>query len=395
MTTVRVGVYDLYWSTLGGGEQVAGTIAEHLAVAGHDVTLLGPDRPDVARMGERLGVELSGCTFRAVHDDAEAGDASGDYDLFVNSTYLSSAPCRAPVGWYYVHFPSPPLRLADQLRHHAGVVGSWLLDVPASLHARLSNARAGFDRRIRRTEFLPTYRRFIANSSFTAGWVTRCWGVSAEVVYPPVRSTIPILDKRPLILNIGRFFDPTRGHSKRQLELIEAFCTLDLPAWRLALAGGCDAANREYALAARRAAVGQPIDVHLNARGSVVRTLFGHTSIYWHAGGFGADPERHPEQFEHFGISIVEAMTAGAVPVVFGAAGPAEIVEHGVSGFHWHDLDGLTRTTSELAADPTRRRVIADAARRRAAAFSTDVFTATLDRLVAADVEGPIATQLG
>jgi hypothetical protein len=30
----------------------------------------------------------------------------------------------------------------------------------------------------------------------------------------------------------------------------------------------------------------------------------------------GEDPERHPDRFEHFGITTVEAMSAGAVPVV-------------------------------------------------------------------------------
>jgi glycosyltransferase involved in cell wall biosynthesis len=211
--------------------------------------------------------------------------------------------------------------------------------------------------------------------------------VTAEVVHPPVSSAIVAADKRPSILNVGRFFDPIHGHSKRQLDLIDAFSRLDVPGWRLALAGGCDAANRDYALAARRAAVGQPIDVHINARGAVIQRLLGEASIYWHAAGYSADPRRHPEQFEHFGISVVEAMAAGVVPVVFGAAGPAEIVEHGVNGFHWHELNELVAITRELAVDPNRRAALAAAARLRAADFSTATFTSALDRLLAADVD--------
>ncbi|MET0143582.1 MAG: hypothetical protein ABW328_02170 [Ilumatobacteraceae bacterium] len=49
MTRLRVGVYDLYWSTLGGGEQVDGTIASVLA-EDHEVTLLGPEPVDAERM---------------------------------------------------------------------------------------------------------------------------------------------------------------------------------------------------------------------------------------------------------------------------------------------------------------------------------------------------------
>jgi glycosyltransferase involved in cell wall biosynthesis len=395
MRPLRVGVYDLYWSTLGGGEQVAGTIAEHLARRGHEVALLGPDRPDVERTRERLGVDLSACSYREVHDDAEASHASNLYDLFVNSTYLSTAPSHAGISWYYVHFPQPPLRWRDHARHRFGVAGVRLLRLPPRLPARLREVRAGFDRRVRRTEFLPTYRRYLANSRFTAGWVNRLWDATADVVYPPVRAEFPAVEKRSTILNVGRFFDPARGHSKRQLELIDAFGRLDLSGWCLALAGGCDAANRDYALAARRAARDRPIRVHINARGSVVQQLFGESSIYWHAGGYLADPKRHPEQFEHFGISVVEAMAAGAVPVVFGAAGPAEIVEHGVSGFHWHDLDGLIYRTRVLATEPEVRAAMAAAARRRASDFSTIAFTAALDRLLSSDLTAPMSSTRG
>ena len=68
MSALRVGVYDLYWSTLGGGEQVDGSIAQVLAEAGHEVTLLGPWQPEVERTLERLGVDLSLCDHRTVVD---------------------------------------------------------------------------------------------------------------------------------------------------------------------------------------------------------------------------------------------------------------------------------------------------------------------------------------
>ena len=101
---LKIAVYDLYWSTLGGGEQVDGSIAQVLA-EGHDVTLLGPHQPDVDATQRRLGVDLSACDHRRVTDDVEAGEASADFDVFVNGTYLSKAVNQAPLGYYYVHFP--------------------------------------------------------------------------------------------------------------------------------------------------------------------------------------------------------------------------------------------------------------------------------------------------
>ncbi len=380
---LRVGVYDLYWSTMGGGEQVAGTVAEALS-ADHDVTLLGPERVDAVRMRERLGADVSACGFDRVLDDVDASHASAEYDLFVNSTYRSTAINRSATGWYYVHFPEPPLTAGQRARHHVAVAAVKALSVPPRLPDRLARVQAGFDRRVRRTEFVPTYARYLANSSFTAGWVERLWGTSAEVLYPPVRPEVGPGEKQPVVLNVGRFFDPRYGHSKKQLELIDAFTSAAMEGWHLHLAGGCDGVNRDYAMAAKRAAVGQPVDLHINATGETVRRLFAEASIYWHAGGLGEDPERHPERFEHFGITVVEAMAAGAVPVVFAAAGPQEIVTDGVHGFHWRTPEELVRRTRQLIDDPDLRRRMSDAARLRADDFSAQRFTGALRALLPA-----------
>ena len=390
---LRVGVYDLYWTTLGGGEQVDGTIAQVLA-EDHDVTLFGPEPPDVERTRERLGVDLSACDFRAVSDDVEASAASADVDVFVNGTYLSRAVNRAPLGYYYVHFPQVPPRRGDALRQRLCIAGVRAVRaIPVrELPQRLNEVAAGFDRRIARTDFLPSYRRYLANSAFTARWVERLWGVPADVLHPPVRATVRPGEQRALILALGRFFDPVHGHSKKQLELVEAFVELErsgaADGWELALVGGADAANRDYALAVKRAAQGHRVSVHFNAPGARVEQLLGEASLFWHAAGLGEDPDRHPDRFEHFGIALVEAMAAGAVPLVFGAAGPAEIVEDGTSGRHWRTLDDLVRATTDVIADPSERERLAEGARARASFFTADRFAERLRGHLATDTAG-------
>ena len=153
----------------------------------------------------------------------------------------------------------------------------------------------------------------------------------------------------------------------------------------MAIVGGCDAANRDYALAVRRAARGLPVDVHINAPGALVEELLASASIYWHGAGLGEDPQRHPNRFEHFGISVVEAMAAGAVPLVFGAAGPAEIVRDGVDGRHWSTLGQLADQTVELVGDEAALASLSTSAIVRAADFSAAAFADRLRSLLAAD----------
>ena len=152
--------------------------------------------------------------------------------------------------------------------------------------------------------------------------------------------------------------------------------------WVLSFVGGADGASRDYALAVRRGAIGLPVRVNLNAPRELVETTLATASIYWHGGGFGEDAELHPERFEHFGIAVVEAMAAGAVPVVFAAAGPAEIVRHGVDGFHWTTLEELQSFTRQLMNDEELRMKMSSAAQLRAADFGVDVFAKRISSLI-------------
>jgi glycosyltransferase involved in cell wall biosynthesis len=188
--------------------------------------------------------------------------------------------------------------------------------------------------------------------------------------------------KRPLILAVGRFFDPAAGHGKRQLELVDAFRELRVEGWELALAGGCDRAGEAYLDQVRRAAVGAAVELHPNASGARLRALYADASLYWHAAGLSEDPERHPERFEHFGIAVVEAMSAGAVPLVFAGGGLPELFEDGQAGVHWRSPHDLVARTRQLLADPARRAAMADLAVLRAERYLQPAFAERLRALV-------------
>lgn len=380
----RVAIYNLYWSTYGGGEQVSGAIAESLR-AGNQVTLLGPEPVDVRATADRLGVDLSSCEWRRVVDDEEASVASADFDVFVNGTYLSTARNRAARGLYYVHFPGVPVTNRQRVSRAVSRVGLGVVKALPRRPERLAAVQRGFERRIPDDSWIDTYTTFMSNSAYTARWVKRLLGVDSVVVHPPVRPSVRPGPKAHSIASIGRFFDPSFGHCKKQADLLGAFTSMverGVDDWRLTFVGGADAPSREYALSVRRGALGLPVDVHLNAPRSVVERTLAGASIYWHAGGFGEDPEAHPDRFEHFGIAVVEAMAAGAVPVVFGAAGPAEIVRHGVDGFHWHTIGELVEHTRRLMGDANLRDSMSAAAQRRALDFDFGAFARSLADVV-------------
>jgi glycosyltransferase involved in cell wall biosynthesis len=388
----RIAVYDLHWRTIGGGEQVAGAVVEALAAAGHEVTMLGPELVDPQFLLERLGVDVSGAAFRVVDAELGAATASADYDAFVNVTYRSTVPNRADHGLYYVHFPEPPRSAVSAAGDVVGRFTIGAVDRTALRRVRpVAVARDEVALRTRQHGYVSTYDCFAGNSRFTNGWIERLWGVTPELLYPPVQpveSPRPSPARRSTIVSVGRFFDARHGHGKKQLELVEAFRSLvrsgRADGWELILIGGCDAANRDYLLEVRRAAIGLPVSVLANAPGALRQEVVGSASVYWHGAGLGEDPQRHPERFEHFGIAIVEAMSVGAVPVVFDAAGPAEIVEDGVSGRRWTTIGDLVEMTAELIADPPACARLSAAAVRRSMVFSKEAFAERLRTIVGA-----------
>ena len=76
-------------------------------------------------------------------------------------------------------------------------------------------------------------------------------------------------------------------------------------------------------------------------------------------------------------------MSARCIPVVFAAGGPADIVEDGVTGFHFRTRDELvTRTRALIQSMPQEERdTIADAAERAARAFDAETFKARVRRV--------------
>lgn len=245
-----------------------------------------------------------------------------------------------------------------------------------------------------RIENLARYHTIWAISEFTRTWVRRYWRRDSEILTPPVdvEAFAPAPDgKRNMILNVGRFF--AGSHNKKHLEMVTAFKRVvdgGLRNWELHLAGNFtpETMHVEYLDRVKRAAQGYPVVLHVNAPFGELQRLYSEAAIYWHASGLNEDESREPIKSEHFGITTVEAMAAGCVPVVIAKGGQPEIVQHGRNGFLWQSLAELQSFTLKLIHDPALRERLAAAALADSKRYDKSHFRSRLDELITQLTEG-------
>ena len=110
--------------------------------------------------------------------------------------------------------------------------------------------------------------------------------------------------------------------------------------------------------------------------------LYSKAKIYWHAAGSGEDLHVYPERAEHFGITTLEAMASGCVPMVFPAGGQVEIVEDNKDGVYWQTSDELAEKTIKLIEDESKIKNLSQNAIKKSKEYDVEVFKKKLDELI-------------
>lgn len=238
--------------------------------------------------------------------------------------------------------------------------------------------------------FLAGYDTVMANSEYTRGYIDRLWHTDADLLFPPiqVQRLHPAPERERAVITVGRFFSPGLGHAKRQLEMVQFFVrgvrSGVIPAdWKLYVVGGMEDSQRNYVEQVRAAGAGYPVEVIANAPRTQVEQLLSTASVFWSATGYGEDERKKPWASEHFGMTTVEAMAGGCVPVVIDRAGQKEIVRENVDGFRWSTPEELLSRTAEVAGDEALRARLAGAAVARAQEYSEDAFAERWHDIVA------------
>lgn len=276
------------------------------------------------------------------------------YALVVVSTHSCALNAAPPAGTPCVAYSHTPMRYA------------WLADTErgrlSGVKGRVLGALSGWLRKQdRRAAQRPD--RLVANSTAVRERIRRFYDREADVVHPPVEVTelrAAGAQERRRFLWVGRLVP-----YKRPLEVAEAFRGLP---HELTMVG---IGPQEEEL---RAAL--PANVEL--RGWIEREEL--VGLYRGAAGFLHVGE------EDFGISMVEALAAGAPVIALDAGGARDIVRDGVDGVLVTEpgVESLRAAVERVAATEWDREALA----ARAAEFSRENFAARMRELLAATM-GP------
>lgn len=106
----KIGIYDRYLSTAGGGERYSCKIAEVLSERkGFEVDLITDIFADLKEVSGRLNLNLDRVNLKVFPFISEdyAERVTKKYDLFINATYLSSLSAYGKRNIYLCYFPTP------------------------------------------------------------------------------------------------------------------------------------------------------------------------------------------------------------------------------------------------------------------------------------------------
>lgn len=307
---MKAAIYNPYFMTLGGGERYTASFVKVLLEQGFEVDIEWKDGSIIEKIKDRFDIDLQGAR---VVKSIKRGDG---YDL-----------C------FWISDGSIPLLKS---RNNILLFQEPFHDVKGdTLINKMKFARINTS---------------ICYSNFVKKIIDKEYKIESKVIPPAVSVDIfKPRKKENVILYVGRF--SILKQNKNQDVLIKAFkrmCNKDLKGWRLILAGGVEVGVGNYVEKLEKMLKDYPVELVKSPSLSILKSLYGKAKIFWSAAGYGVNNKKEPEKMEHFGITPIEAMAAGCVPVVFNGGGHKEVVKEPENGFLWDETRELTKKTQKL-----------------------------------------------
>lgn len=345
---MRIGIYNPYFDGFGGGERYTLILAHHWAEK-HEVFLFWDDDSLRIKLEERFKIDLSGIkttqNFFKSKNVLKKALLSKRYDLifFLSDGSIPTSFAKYNILHFQIPFP----------------------------HVRVNPLK------------LLQYQAIVCNSEFTKRHIDQRIGRRSTVIYPPVDTTkFHTTDaKEKIILSVGRF--TSFFQAKKQEVLVDAWekaIRKDIFSdWKLIFVGGLLESDQAYFQSLQQKVSGLPVQLLPNLPFDQLRQLYAKATVYWHAAGFG---EKDPQRMEHFGISTVEAMASGCVPIVYNGGGLPEIVRDGKDGFLWNTTEDLIHKTQICITQKDLIENMRRDAQDRAEMFTVRKFCDAFDQLL-------------
>lgn len=351
---MEIGIFNPYHDSFGGGEKYIFSIASYFLQTGHSVQYFSDNAKEVKESCIRFNLNLS--------------DLNIVPCVFEKGTLLQKIKKTNTLDMLFFYSDgSLPLSFAKKTYIVFQFPVPWVVGTSI----------------INRLKLLSVHGIFV-NSEFTKKSIDRTFTVNSAVLYPPiVIKEYKSQKKENVILTVGRF---TKGMNVKKHDiLIEAFKIFQKKVkknWKLVIVGGMNKDDWDLVTDLQRQTEGFSIQIKPNIERKELLELYSKSSFYWHAAGYGVNIQNHPEQTEHFGISIVEAMASGTIPFVYNEGGPAEIVNNEVNGIFWKKTEELVEKTLYLIASPKKQELLQNQARLRAKEFDISIFDSRLKYLL-------------
>jgi alpha-1,2-mannosyltransferase len=267
------------------------------------------------------------------------------FDIVLNTAEVANQPATKSHTIQYCYFPEYFSHLESNSVHRL-----W--------ETYYFPAKVFYRSRVGHTEQL------LAVSNFTRSFVRDLWHRDSTTLYPPC--PVDLYEdlngpKKDLVITVGRISPEKR---------MEIFLEIArrLPRLRFAIIGSV---AQDQELYYRRLREHSPTNVSFTiAPLRKARDIMADAKIYVHSA-----------KNEHFGITIVEAMAGGCVPVVNDSGGPREIVSTDV-GCRWKTLEEAVSQISALTNDDARRRTLSEAAASSSKRFGPDAFESGLKKVL-------------
>jgi GT2 family glycosyltransferase len=280
----RVCIYNIYFSTKGGGEQITIDFAEELSKKDNFTVYIPTfSQEEFEYVIDSISDTNNSLRVILINRDELLKNLSW-FDILINFSHSTDLSRLGVTCIKYIHFPCT--KLDNTVTHHR-----------------------------------------IFNSNFSKSHAKNP-SINTSVLYPVKLNND--LDKKKIternksIIILGRFFEGF--HMKNQHLAIKAYVDSEISkqGWKLQLIGHVSNKNLKYFNYCKKISSDKNIEFYKGITHEEKNKLLMSGSVILSCTGMNS---KNPNEQEHFGISVVEGISYGLYPIVYNSGGPREILE--------------------------------------------------------------------